>query len=122
MKKTIQCPSAEFLQSINNIFHPEGDNSFFINHNCFLVKNHIVIPYQIYLLVDYLEDSISNIAPFKLEDILIFDNFIMIVGLDLLTGEEEGLNEYLIDNNGCAFKLMDFDSLKTIMNNKEVKP
>jgi hypothetical protein len=121
MKKTIHCPSAEFLKGISNIFHPEGDNSFFINHNCFLVKNHIVVPYQIYLLVDYLEDSISNIAPFRLEDILIFDNFIMIVGLDLLTGEEEGRNEYLIDNDGCAFKLVDFEHLKNIMNNKEVK-
>ena len=121
MKKTIQCPSAEFLQSISNIFHPEGDNSFFINHNCFLVKNHIVVPYQIYLLFDYLEDSISNIAPFRLEDILIFDNFIMIVGIDMLTGEEEGRNEYLIDNDGCSFRLLDFDYLKNIMNNKEVK-
>jgi hypothetical protein len=121
MKQSVQCPSVEFLQSISNIFHPEGDNSFFINHNCFLVKNHIVVPYQIYLLVDYLEDSISNIAPFKLEDILIFDNFIMIVGIDMLTGEEEGRNEYLIDNDGCSFKLLDFDYLKNIMNNKEVK-
>jgi hypothetical protein len=116
MKQSVQCPSAEFLQSISNIFHPEGDNSFFINHDCFLVKNHIVVPYQIYLLVDYFEDSISNIAPFRLEDILIFDNFIMIVGLDLLTGEELGRNEYLIDNAGCAFKLLDFVYLKTIIN------
>jgi hypothetical protein len=122
MKKTIHCPSAEFLKGISNIFHPVGDGSFYIHHNCFLVKNHIVIPNQIYLLVDYLEDSISNIAPFKLEDILIIDNFIMIVGIDMLTGEEEGRNEYLINNDGCAFKLLDFDYLKNIMNKKEVKP
>jgi virulence-associated protein VapD len=122
MNQSVQCPSAEFLQSISNIFHPIGDGSFYINHNCFNVKNHIVVPYQIYLLVDYLEDSISNIAPFKLEDILIFDNFIMIVGIDMLTGEEEGRNEYLIDNKGCAFKLVDFDFLKSVMNKKEVKP
>jgi hypothetical protein len=116
VKQSVQCPSAEFLKGISNIFHPEGDNSFFINHNCFLVKNHIVVPYQIYLLVDYLEDSISNIAPFKLEDILIFDNFIMIVGIDMLTGEEEGRNEYLINNDGCAFKLVDFEHLKNLLN------
>jgi hypothetical protein len=121
MKQSVQSPSAEFLQSISNIFHPIGDGSFYINHNCFLVKNHIVVPYQIYLLVDYLEDSISNIAPFRLEDILIIDEFIMIVGLDILTGDEEGRNEYLIDNAGCAFRLVDFDYLKNIMNNKEVK-
>jgi hypothetical protein len=121
MKQSVQCPSAEFLQSISNIFHPIGDNSFFINHNCFLVKNHIVVPYQIYLLVDYLEDSISNIAPFRLEDILIIDEFIMIVGLDILTGEEEGRNEYLLNNSGCSFKLLDFDYLKNIMNKNEVK-
>jgi len=121
MKQSVQCPSAEFLQSISNIIHPIGDGSFYINHNCFLAKNHIVVPYQIYLLVDCLKDSISNIAPFKLEDILIVDNFIMIVGIDMLTGEEEGRNEYLINNDGCAFKLVDFDFLKTIMNKKEVK-
>jgi hypothetical protein len=46
----------------------------------------------------------------------------MIVGIDMLTGEEEGRNEYLINNDGCAFKLLDFDYLKNIMNKKEVKP
>ncbi|MCX6259315.1 MAG: hypothetical protein NTY95_00555 [Bacteroidia bacterium] len=40
----------------------------------------------------------------------------MVVGIDLLTGEELGRNEYLIDNEGCAFKMVDFEILKTIIN------
>ena len=40
----------------------------------------------------------------------------MIVGIDMLTGEEEGRNEYLINNDGCAFKLVDFEHLKNLLN------
>jgi hypothetical protein len=104
------------LKGITNIFHPLADGSFYINHACFLVGNHIVIPNQIYLLIDYFEDSVSSIIPFHLEDVLIINNFIMVVGIDLLTGEELGRNEYLIDNEGCAFKMVDFEILKTIIN------
>jgi hypothetical protein len=104
------------LKGITNIFHPLADGSFYINHACFLVGNHIVIPNQIYLLIDYFEDSVSSIIPFHLEDVLIIDYFIMVVGIDLLTGEELGRNEYLIDNEGCAFKMVDFEILKTIIN------
>jgi hypothetical protein len=59
---------------------------------------------------------VSSIIPFKLLDILIVTDFILIVGIDLLTGEEFGRNEYLIDNEGCAFKMADFEYLKTIIN------
>jgi hypothetical protein len=114
-------PTEEFLHGIHDIFHPEGDNAFYINHPCFLVNNHIVKINQIYALLDYEEDSVSSIIPFHLEDILIIDNFIMVVGLDMITGEELGRNEYLIDNEGCAFKMVDFDYLKTIMNRTETK-
>jgi len=108
--------SDDSLKGIINIFHPLEDGSFYINHSCFHVGNHIVIPNQIYLLIDYFEDSVSSIIPFHLEDVLIIDNFIMVVGIDLLTGEELGRNEYLIDNEGCAFKMVDFEILKTIIN------
>jgi hypothetical protein len=64
---------------------------------------------------------VSSIIPFRLEDILIVDDFIMVVGLDLVNGEELGRNEFLINNAGCAFKLMDFEYLKTIMNKTEAK-
>jgi hypothetical protein len=80
------------------------------------VENHIVVQNQIYLLYDYFEDSVSSIIPFKLLDILIVTDFILVVGIDLLTGEELGRNEYLIDNEGCAFRLVDFEYLKTIIN------
>jgi hypothetical protein len=39
----------------------------------------------------------------------------------MLTGEELGRNEYLIDNDGCSFRLVDFDYLKNTMNKEEVK-
>lgn len=84
------------------------------------MENHIVVPNQIYLLFDYFEDSVSRIIPFKLEDILIVDDFIMVVGLDLVSGEELVRNEYLIDNKGCAFKLMDFEYLKNSMNKEKI--
>ncbi|MCJ7449493.1 MAG: hypothetical protein MUO72_17595 [Bacteroidales bacterium] len=73
------------------------------------------------MLINYFEDSISNITPFRLEDILIIDDFIMIVGLDMLTIEELGRNEYLVNNAGCSFKLMDFDFLKNILNKMDGK-
>lgn len=121
MKHSNYTPTKEFLHRIHGIFHPLPDGSFYINHNCFHVANHIIVPNQIYLLFDYLEDSVSSILPFHLEDVLIIDNFIMVVGLDLVSGEELGRNEYLINNAGCAFKLMDFQSLKNILNRTEVK-
>jgi virulence-associated protein VapD len=121
MKHSNHSQSDDSLKEISNIFHPNPDGSYYINHNCFLVDNHIVIPNQIYLLFDYFEDSVSSIIPFRLEDILIVDDFIMVVGLDLVNGEELGRNEFLINNAGCAFKLMDFEYLKTIMNKTEAK-
>jgi hypothetical protein len=45
----------------------------------------------------------------------------MIVVLDLLTVEELGRNEYLLNNDGFAFRLVDFDCLKDIMNKIEGK-
>jgi hypothetical protein len=116
MKQPVQSPSKEFLKEINIIFHPNPDGSFYINHSCFDVDNHIVIPNQIYLLYDYSGDSVSSIIPFKLQDILIVNEFIMIVGIDMTTGEELGRNEYLTDNKGCAFKLVDFENPKDILN------
>jgi len=116
MKQPVQSSSRELLKEINNIFHLNPDGSYSINHNCFNVENQIVIPNQIYLLCDYLEDSISNVIPFRLQDILIVNDFIMIVGIDMLSGEELGRNEYLLNNTGCAFKIMDFENLKNILN------
>jgi hypothetical protein len=121
MKHSNHSLSDDSFKGISNIFHPMGDGSYYINHNCFLVENHIIVTNQIYLLFDYLEDSISSIIPFKLQDILIVTDFIMIVGDDMLTGEELGRNEYLIDNKGCTFKLMDFEYLKNTMNKEEVQ-
>ena len=109
-------PTAEFLNGIHETFHPEGDNAFYINHPCFVVDNHIVKINQIYTLLDFEGDSITNIIPFRLEDLLIVSDYIMIVGLDLVTGEELGRNEYLLNNTGCAFKLVDFNGLKNILN------
>jgi hypothetical protein len=120
MKHSNHSQSDNSLKGISNIFHPNPDGSYYINHNCFLVDNHIVIANQIYLLFDYMEDLISSIIPFKLEDILIVNDFIMIVGLDLLSGEVLGRNEYFKSNPGCAFKLMDFDYLKNSMNKEEL--
>jgi hypothetical protein len=39
----------------------------------------------------------------------------------MITGEELGRNEYLIDCEGCAFKMVDFEYLKNILNRTEVK-
>ena len=102
MKQSNHSPSEDLLKGIRNIFHPLEDGSYYINHSCFLVENHIVIPNHTYLLFDYFENSISYITPFKLEDILIIDNFILITGIDLVSAEELGRNEYLINNGGCA--------------------
>lgn len=121
MLKSNPAPTVDFLHGIHDIFHPLPDGSFFINHSCFNVENHIIIPNQIYLLCDYLEDSVSSIIPFRLEDILIVNDFIMVTGIDMLSGEELGRNEYLVDNKGCAFKLMDFDYLKNRMNTEKIK-
>jgi hypothetical protein len=118
MEQSVQCPSAEFLQSINNIFHPVEDGTFYINHGCFLVINQTLTPYKMYILIDYESGLISNITTFQLEDVVIFDNFIMITGLDILTGEEIGRMAYL-KKNGCAFKLMDFHKMKDILNEME---
>lgn len=109
-------PTAEFLHGIHETFHPEGDNTFYINHPCFVVENHIVRINQIYALLDYEGDTISNVIPFRLEDLLIVSGFIMIIGLDLATGEELGRNEYLINNEGCTFRLVDYENLKNNLN------
>ncbi|MBN1968804.1 MAG: hypothetical protein JW870_05520 [Candidatus Delongbacteria bacterium] len=114
-------PTAEFLNGIHETFHPEGDNTFYINHPCFVVENHIVRINEIYVLLDYEGNSISNVIPFRIEDLLIVSDFIMVVGLDLSTGEELGRNEYLINNEGCAFKLVDYENLKNILNKMDGK-
>jgi len=121
MNQSIKHPSQEFLKRISNIFHPLEDGSFFINHNCFLVSNQTVKTNQIYLLFDYSGNSVSRIIPFSLEDVLIVGDFIMVVGIDIVSGEELGRNEYLVDNEGCSFKLVDFDYLKDLINKSEVK-
>lgn len=121
MLKSNPAPTVDFLHGIHDIIHPLPDGSFFINHSCFNVENHIIIPNQIYLLCDYYEDSIYSIIPFRLEDILIVNDFIMVTGIDMVSGEELGRNEYLMDNTGCAFKLMDFDYLKNTMNTVNIK-
>lgn len=121
MKQSNHSSSDEVIQNINNIFHPMKDGSYYINHNCFLVENHSVVLNQTYLLFDFTGDSISDIISFRLENILHVNEFILVVGVDMLSGEEIGRNEYLVDNSGCSFKLLDFDSLKTIMNKTEVK-
>jgi hypothetical protein len=121
MLKSNPTPSVDFLHGIHETFHPVEDGTFHINHPCFVVENHIVRIYEIYALLDFEENSISNVIPFRLEDILIIDDFIMVVGLDMTTGEELGRNEYLIDNEGCAFKMMDFENLKNILNRTEIK-
>jgi hypothetical protein len=110
--------SDEFLASIKNIFHPNPDGSFFINHSCFLLINQTLTPYKMYILIDYETGSMSNITTFQLEDVVIFDNFLMITGLDILTGEEIGRMAYL-KKNGCAFKLVDFHKMKDILNEME---
>jgi hypothetical protein len=116
MKQSNPTPSEEFLHGIHDILHPVEDGTFYINHPCFVIDNNIVKINQIYALLDFEGNSISNVIPFRLEDLLIVSDFIMIVGIDMLSGEELGRNEYLIDNKGCAFKLMDFENLKTIIN------
>ncbi|OFY63576.1 MAG: hypothetical protein A2Y71_01825 [Bacteroidetes bacterium RBG_13_42_15] len=114
-------PTVEFLHGIHETFYANPDGSFYINHNCFLVENHIVKINQIYALLDYEENSISNVIPFRLEDLLIVSDFIIVVGVNMIDGEELGRNEYLIHNDGCAFKIMDFNNLKNIMNKMDGK-
>ncbi len=116
MNKSYSTPTAEFLHGIYETFHPEGDNAFYINHPCFAVENHIVKIAQIYALLDYEGNAVSNVIPFRLQDLLIVSDFIMIIGLDLSIGEELGRNEYLLNNTGCAFKIMDYENLKNILN------
>jgi hypothetical protein len=121
MKQLNPIPTEEFLHGIHNTFHPMEDGTFFINHKCFLVENHIVRINQIYALLDFEGNSISNVIPFRLEDLLIVSDFVMIVGVNMKDGEELARNEYLLNNTGCAFKLVDFNNLKNILNRTEVK-
>lgn len=60
----------KFFHEINDVFHPNESGSFYINHNCFLVNNQTVKTKQIYLLFDYIGDSVSSIIPFSLEDLI----------------------------------------------------
>ena len=121
MVKSNLTPTEEFLHGIHDIYHPVEDGIFYINHPCFLVDNHFVKINKIFILLDFEEESISDVIPFRLEDILIIDDFIMVVGLDLATGEELGRNEYLLNNTGCAFKLVEFNNLKNLLNRTEIK-
>jgi hypothetical protein len=114
MKHSNPTPPEEFLHGIHDIFHPVKDGSFYINHGCFLVNQNLT-PNRMYILIDYEAGSITNITTFQLEDVVIFDNFLMITGVDLLTNEEVGRMAY-INKTGCAFKLVDFDKMKEILN------
>ncbi len=78
----------------------------------------MLTPNRMYILIDYESGSISNITTFHLVDVVIFDNYIMITGLDLMDNEEVGRMAYL-DKPGCAFKLLDFDKMKEILNEME---
>ena len=75
----------------------------------------MITPSKMYILIDYESGSISNITTFRLEDVLIFENYIMITGLDIMTGEEIGRMAY-IKKDGCAFKLVDFHKMMDILN------
>ena len=115
MKQLNHSTSDQFSLGISNIFRPLPEGSFFINHCCFLVVNQMITPSKMYILIDYESGSISNITTFRLEDVLIFENYIMITGLDIMTGEEIGRMAY-IKKDGCAFKLVDFHKMMDILN------
>jgi hypothetical protein len=90
MKHSNHSLSDDSLKGISNTFHSMGDGSYYINHNCFLAENHIVVQNQIYLLFDYTGDLISTIIPYKVEDVLIVTDFIMIVELTCLLAKNWG--------------------------------
>ena len=60
MNKSNNTLSDDSLKEINNIFHPMGDGSYFINHNCFLVDNHIVIRFICYLITLKIQFQVSS--------------------------------------------------------------
>jgi len=98
---------------VSDLFHPVGDDSFFINSYCIQAPDQIITKGQTYLLFNESEQEDLKISPVKLLLVVQADNKIQLVVKDLMTQKQALLNHILDDGKAlCDWILVDLDFLQ----------
>lgn len=109
------------LLALDGKFEPVGDFSFLINFNCVMVKNHIVKIGSSYFFFDNENKSVRGTAV-KLVDVFYYLGRVYLLINDVFSGEV-WLKSLPVENDlkTCPWKLVDTNSIETLMDAKEKK-
>lgn len=119
MKLQDRFPIGDTLLALNGKYHPTGDDSFLINSNCVMVKDHVVKTGSTYFFFENNENSVRGTAV-KLVDAFYYLGRVYLLIIDLFSGEVL-LKRLPLEKDlkTCPWKLVDTNSIETMMDAKE---
>ena len=122
MKLQDRFPYDDTLLGLEGKYQPIGDDGFLINSNCIMVKDHVVKTGSTYFFFEDNERKAVRATAVKLVDAFYYLDMVYLLLIDVFCGQVRLLNHTL--DNGltlCKWKLVDTNSVETLMDAKEKK-
>lgn len=121
MKLQDQFPNDAAIKKLQGLYHKIGTDSFYINHPCIMVKDHIITEGETYFLFqrEYDKNKI-HFRTVSLIDTFFYKEILYLILNDLNLDEIIYLNFVLKNlHEECQWKLFDLNILKKILLEKE---
>jgi hypothetical protein len=113
---------AEQEATISGLFHPVGENSYFINHQSILTTNEIVTIGDFYILVYATKGYVVKMFPVKLQSVHLEEAEVSIILLDVLLQRRYCIKFQLSeDETECHFFLMETEYLQHLLDIETVR-
>lgn len=107
---------------ITDLFRELGDEAFFVNSECTLTKNQILVKNRIYEILDFLDEGKIRITYIKLLHAYLkgFDAYI--IGIDIVTGEVIHRQHRLgTEISICDWVIIDLDYFEKEVNENSIR-
>ena len=122
MKLQDRFPYDDTLLGLDGKYQPIGNDGFLINSNCVMVEQHIVSTGSTYFFFEYDDQKNVSGTAVKLIDAFFHFDYIYLLIIDLFNGQVQLVNTILDDRlSTCKWKLVDTNSVETLMDAKEKK-
>ena len=120
MKLQDRFPIDDTLLALDGKYQPIGDDGFLINSKCIMVKQHIVSTGSTYFFFEHDDKKNVRGTAVKLIDAFFHFDYIYLLIIDLFNGQVQLVNT-ILDNrlSTCKWKLVDTNSVETMMDAKE---
>jgi len=121
MKLQDRFPYDDTLHGLEGKYQPIGNDGFLINSNCILVKDHVVKTGSTYFFFEDNENNAVRGTAVKLVDCFYYLDRVYLLIIDVFSGEVWLKSNPLEKDLTCQWKLVDTNSIETMMDAKEKK-